>query len=293
VGARAAPFLTIIETRPLATAVHPGAPFIVLPEAMLAEVVRIHGSTAARAQRGALLDQIQQADVVWTVVGVEPEVGGLRLRSGGDAAVEVALVDALDLGLRVGEQLDIAGLPAGVSIELRFDPDTPGLAPTLAVRDDGRRAAGPEHGVAVYDSGAVAVVGHRPDGVDIDEDRDGRADRTIMTGGELVEFRPGAPAVLGELANQQGTWILLAADETSRPATLEWVELLPPVGGVLRCRPVDGPAGGAGGELWPPPGATGYTARPGELVRGVRYGTDSYGNARWIALSSPVLPRPR
>jgi hypothetical protein len=293
VGARAAPFRTIIETRPLRTAVAAGAPFIVLPEAMLAQLVRIHGPSAARAHRGTLLDQVQAPDVVWTVVGVEPELAGVRLRSSGADWVEVALVDALDLGLRVGEQLDIGRLPHGMSVELRFDPDTPGLAPTLAVHDDRRPRAFQEHGVSVYDSGPVDVVGYGPDDVDVDGDHDGRPDFTVATGGELVEFRPGAQAVLGELANDQGTWILLSVDDTARPATLEWVEVLTPMGGVLRCRPADAAPGAAHGELWPPPGATGYTAHPGELVRAARYGIDEVGHTRWIALSSPVAQRPR
>lgn len=258
----------------------PEADFMVFTEQRLAELTRVgaHVGRSARQRLDRVARDPGPERSSWRVVGFDPEIDGLRLRSLVDPQFEVLLADGLVLGLDIGEQLT----EFAEGIELRFEPSAPASMPVLGV-------ASGDHGTRADDFRSAQIVGRVGSQVSFDLDGDGTGDVHIEVGHDLRPVRRDAPAVLGRLApdpRQPGNWVFVSVTDDSPRRQPTLVEVM----GIGDDHPVVEPvipANGGPGPLLPPPHSPPVDVAPGDRLWTVN--TAGTGLApTWVALSSPI-----
>lgn len=157
-------------------------PYLVLTAGRLAKLVRIVGPVG-RDLRSILEDGSSEvATGEWEVIGFEPEVRGLRVRSQGDPNIQAVLVGPQFATTIVGST--VSGADASLHVELT--PYRPTDLPMLTTEN------------TEVEFRIAKVLGRDADSVSIDWDEDGIEDSRVPLGHDLEAVEPGSTIVVGK-----------------------------------------------------------------------------------------------
>lgn len=163
-------------------------PFIVLTERRLAQLTRV-SSRYGRALRSAIGVSPESSGLLheqWRVVGFEPEVDGLRVRSIAEPQVEMVIMDTSVLNLSLNDVID------GKALDLAIygNPNMP-VDPFIAI-GGGQQSNRTRPLVA-------EVTGRDSDAFHFDLNGDGIPDLNLPVEHDFRPVRPGVKSVLGYL----------------------------------------------------------------------------------------------
>ena len=194
-------------------------PFVVLTEWLIAELCDVHHHRFARSHREQLAEAVHEGDE-WTVVGIDPESGGIRVRredtvvgSGptGESSHEASNPDqdppdvvALESLLHPGEVAindDLTSILEGIGtsqvrFDLLFDPDRTCSVPQLRLTNRHPTEEG------------AYVIARDGDHLHVDVDGDGSPDRAVSVGHDTTRHPAGERIVLRKLQGAGHGWVL-------------------------------------------------------------------------------------
>jgi hypothetical protein len=170
-------------------------PFCVLTSLRLASLLRLTGP-AGRELRSTIADpEANLASGIWEVVCYEPEVGGVRVRSDDQRAVELVIVNATEIGLHKSQKF------SGKTMDLKISADLTGPVDTLAFEVRGSSSVVPM---------AAVVVSRDADGVSFDYDDDGIPDGSVSLGHDFSALEPGSSIVIGVIDSTHHRYLYVA-----------------------------------------------------------------------------------
>jgi len=170
-------------------------PYCVLTGLRLARLLRLTGPVG-RELRSAIADSASNlASGSWEVVCYEPEVGGVRVRSDHQPAVELVVFNCVRMGLHKGQKFS----GKKMNLEISADPSRP--VDTLAFDVRGSSSVVPK--VAV-------VVGRDANGVSFDYDDDGIPDGSVSLGHDFSSLEPQSQIVVGVVDSTNHRYLYVA-----------------------------------------------------------------------------------
>jgi len=188
---------------------HYRLPFIVLTERRLAQLTRV-SSRGGRELRSAIGVSPVSNGLLheqWQVVGFEPEVDGLRVRSIVEPRVEMVIMDTSVLELSLDDVVD------GKTLDLAIygNPNMP-VDPLIALVGGRQSKLSTRPLVA-------EVTGRDSDAIHFDLNSDGVPDTKLPVGHDFKPVRAGAKAILGYLHGDAATlrYVAVQDDNAAQP----------------------------------------------------------------------------
>jgi hypothetical protein len=175
-------------------------PYFVLTSVRLAKLLRLTGLSGRSLRTAVAGSAASLGNGTWQVVGLEPEVGGVRVRSVTSAQVELVIFDAAKLGLGLNQEFSAAKMQLQVSI----DPAQPVDVLVFQAQAAGR----------VRQRSAV-VVGRDASGVTFDYEDDGVPDGSVHLGHDFSSVDHRGKIVVGVVDESKHRYMYLSDNHGS------------------------------------------------------------------------------
>jgi len=178
-------------------------PYVVLTSARLASLVRLMGPSGRSLRTSIAETNSEITRGHWQVVGYEPEVGGVRVRSKVSSSVELVVFDSARFGLNMNQGIQ----GKNMNLQVVVDPNQPVDALIFEMQ------------AARQVRQRVAVVVERDgDGVTFDYEDDGIADGSVNLGHDFASVEPRGRIVVGTIDDTHHRYLYLLDDQaTERP----------------------------------------------------------------------------